>query len=209
MLRKIKINEKIYDVISPKEFGETCTKRDMSSSAVEWDGIVYPVVTNQKNPGVYINNNIAYYTDPSEEEMNEYSSDNIFDFNPKNMREVIEQSEMLRDLENEILTTSDDIFVPRIYKTDEPELKAMKEAIISKHIDFDKYESRIGGTFSNDKRIFTSSDKKTITLSKIKNISNALDIKATLILEDKSSAVANPMNKQIVIELTGGEDDDE
>ena len=29
MLRKIKINEKIYDVISPKEFGETCTKRDI------------------------------------------------------------------------------------------------------------------------------------------------------------------------------------
>ena len=207
MLRKVNINNKIYDVVSSEEFKEGYGKRDTSAMAIESNGLLYPVVNNTNDPGVYVRDEkLMVFNDPGEDVREEYNVSKVFDFNPTTMREVIEQSEMLRDLENEILTTSDDIFVPKIYKDDEPELVAMKTAINKKHINFDKYESRIGGTFSNDKRIFTSPNKNTITLSKIKSISNALDIKATLILEDKSSVVANPMNDTIVVELTGGDE---
>lgn len=219
-LRKININDKIYSVIKQSEYEEGLRLgRDFSTSALEFDGIVYPIVNNPNVPGVFNKpeSPFLYYNKPSEDELPEYSSEKIFDFNPKNMREVISQSKMLHDLENEVLTSEEDnIFIPKIYPSDEPELIAMKKAIIYKKIDFDKYESRIGSTFNNDKRIFTAksknvgddmSNRKGITLSKIKSLSNALDIKATLILEDKSSTVANPMNQKIVIELTGGDDE--
>ena len=80
-------------------------------------------------------------------------------------------------------------------------MKALKTAVLEKRIDLDKYEPRFGSNYNNDKRLF---NKNTISLSMTKRLCEALDIKATLILEDKSPDVPNPIGRTIKVDLTGG-----
>ena len=75
----------------------------------------------------------------------------------------------------------------------------LKEAVIAKNIDLDKYEQRFGVNYNNDKRLF---NRNTITMSKLKTMFDVLDMKATLIIEDKSEEVPNPMGKKIIVDLT-------
>lgn len=202
-MKKAVINNKIYEVIQPDEYAKMNGVYDMSSVAVEFNGLLYPITTNSKVPGLYnVNNCFSKYVDPSDDERDKYSTDNIINFEANNMKQVIETSQMLKSVENEILSTPDKIFIPSIKSSDEPELAALKQAIINKNIDFDKYEQRIGSTFTNDKRLF-SSKYNSISLPKLKSLSDALDIKVTLILEDKEGDIANPMNDKIIVELTG------
>lgn len=74
-----------------------------------------------------------------------------------------------------------------------------------KHIDLDSYEHRFGKNYNNDRRLF---EKPNISLLKLTSVCTALDIKATLILEDSSPDVPNPMGGVVTVELTsgGGED---
>lgn len=60
--------------------------------------------------------------------------------------------------------------------------------------------------FNNDKRLIK---KSSITFGKLRNICNALDIKATLTLEDKDDEVPNPMKTKINVCLTDGFNSDE
>ena len=83
-------------------------------------------------------------------------------------------------------------------------MKAMKEAINLKHIDIDKYEPRFGPNFNNDKRLLK---KDSITFRKLKDVCEALDMKATLKLEDANPNVPNPIGKKIAIDLTGYDED--
>ena len=85
-------------------------------------------------------------------------------------------------------------------------MKGMKEAVIAKNIDLDKYEHRFGSNYNNDKRLF---NKNNISLPMIKRLSKALDMKATLILEDASPDVPNPIGKKIVIDVIGNDEDGE
>ena len=55
--------------------------------------------------------------------------------------------------------------------------------------------------FNNDKRLIK---KNSITFGKLRNICNALDIRATLTLEDKTGDIPNPMGTRIEVCLTDG-----
>ena len=80
-------------------------------------------------------------------------------------------------------------------------LASLKKAVTTKHIDLDKYESRFGSNYANDKRLF---NKPTISMQMLTRVCNALDIKATLTLEDQAGDIANPMGPEnkMSIELT-------
>ena len=94
-----------------------------------------------------------------------------------------------------------------IYKDeDSNEMKGMKEAVIAKHIDLDKYEHRFGSNYNNDKRLF---NKHTISLPMIKRLCNALDMKATLVIEDANSDVPNPIGKKITIDVISNDEEGE
>lgn len=60
--------------------------------------------------------------------------------------------------------------------------------------------------FNNDKRLIK---KNSITFGKLRNICNALDIRATLTLEDRADDVPNPMGTRIDICLTDGFDQED
>jgi len=133
----------------------------------------------------------------------EYSVDNVINFsNSKSFKEIIQKQNKLKSMERIILTNPDNITIPKIGENDSPEMIGLKKAIIAKHIDLDKYSSRFGNNYSNDKRLLND---ETITMSKLKTMFKALDIKATLIIEDKNDSIPNPIGEQIYVELTGGE----
>ena len=157
-------------------------------------------------PGIYDKGVFDEIIEPDPEDT-QYNIDNVLDLsNIKNMEDLIQMQDRVRDIEKEILTSPDDITVPNISSLDSPEMRAVKEAIIAKHMDINKYSERFGSNFANDKRILKTNN---ITQKMMKRLLSNIDVKATLILEDTSPDVANPMGKKIEIVITDDNDDSE
>lgn len=206
MIKKAKIDDKIVDVVSFESYVQNKTSYPPNYTAVEFEDVILPIRRrSDTRPGVYNHGPMTHIIKPIEEEHEDYSIVNMIDFdNISSIKEVIEKQSALRSMERTILTTKDNIFTPSIGDNDSPEMAALKEAVIDKRIDLDKYEQRFGPNYNNDKRLFT---KDSITLVKLKSIANALDMSLTLIIKDKSPDVPNPIGREIVANLTP--DDDE
>ncbi len=203
MMEKTKIDDKILDVITMDEFIKNKDTINSSFTAIKDEETqkVYPIRgRNDDRPGIYMHGSIAIIKDPDPNDT-EYDTDNIINFESNSLKEIIEKQNKLKSMERVILTNPDNIFMPRLGENDSPEMVGLKEAVIAKHIDLDKYASRFGNNYSNDKRLFND---ETITMSKLKTMFNALDIKATLTIEDRDQTVPNPIGRKIVVELTGG-----
>ena len=206
-MRKMKIRDALYDVITYSEF---CKNRPLymrypdSVAIMPGDGFVYPIrnPASDIRPGMYaLGMGFDWFKIPmSKYEIQDYSQSNIIDFSEaKTFRDVIANQERLNKEERSILTTINSLTVPVIQDSDEPAMVALKEAIIAKHIDLDSYDYRFGqSNFPNDKRLLK---KDSISLKKLVAYCNALDIKATLTLQDTNPDVPNPMGKDIVCEL--------
>lgn len=222
-MNKAIIEGKLVDILSENQFGQTKQLFDDPdvSIAVEVtspDGKTYVLPYRQKNttvdnnrPGIYNAGPINFMTYPKTEEQEKEYQPEIIDFNNvTDIRDFDEKREKLANMEKQALTTTgkDNVFKPPFLENDSPEMRAMKEAITEKNIDLDKYMDRFGAkNYPNTKRKFKDEN---ITLFLIKRACESLDIKATLILEDKSPDVPNPIGRRIVAELTSGfEDSDE
>lgn len=205
-MKKCFVNNKIYDVMSFDDYVKQKDYCDPYITCIEDNGYVYPIKTRSNDGvGVYqVTPDLYQFVDPStEEEKENYSTTNIINFeDAKSLREIIEKTNQLKSAERTILTTPDNITVPIIGEHDSPEMVGLKEAIIAKHIDIDKYQGRFGSNFSNDKRLLNDSS---ITLLKLKTMFKALDMKGTLIIEDLNDDVANPIGRKIIVDLLGGE----
>jgi hypothetical protein len=118
-----------------------------------------------------------------------------------NVKELIESGESLLKLDEQFITTPDNITKIPVTSLDEPEMKAIKTAINEKKVDIDKYAGRFGANFPNDKRQLKNNQ---ITLNIIKRFCNNMDMEALLVIKDKNSNVPNPLNKEIVVSLTEG-----
>ena len=203
-IRKGKADGKIYDIVDREQIS-TLDRNVYGPMAIEWNGVIYPERNRGDNkPGVYITDWGSYLIHPSEEQIDEYSSDNIIDFKSDNIKELIEKSNKLKDMEREILTSPDNIFIPPLLDNDSPEMRGLKKAVIAKKIDLYKYASRFGSNFQNDRRLFSNTS---ITMDKLKKFLENLDMKGTLIIEDKSPDVPNPMGCKIIAEIVGGDDE--
>ena len=209
MNKKMRINDKIYDVATLDEYTQYKDAYIPQYTAIhdQETGFVLPIKNRyEEGPGIVVGNGISYVEEPEEEEMEEYLDKSIIDFdNSKTIHDMMEKQRIVRSLERDILTSPDNIFTPKIFDDDSPEMKALKTAVLDKHIELDKYEPRFGSNYNNDKRLF---NKNTISLSMMKRMCDALDIKATLILEDKNADVPNPMGRKIEVDITGGTGDE-
>lgn len=205
------IDGKLFNVVSYEEYS---TQKDLNNNyctAVEMKigdrNLALPVRSplEKELPGIY---NKGYkdefvLPDTSEEQ---YDAKNIIDLsNIDNMEELLRKQSQVRNIEREILTSIDDITVPNISSLDSPEMRVVKEAIIKKHMDINKYAERFGANFANDKRILKTNS---ITQKMMKRILSNIDVKATLILEDASPDVPNPMGEKIEIVITDNIDND-
>lgn len=203
MNKKIRIENKMLDIKSEEEFIKDKETFNNTFTAIEHNGIAYPLrSSNDCRAGVYDYNWGLIYVNPPENEKAMYDVNNAIDFqNISDIRDVIEAQSKYKNEERVILTTKDNIFKPEIKPNDAPEMVALKQAIINKQIDIEKYEQRFSPNFNNDKRLLR---KNSITLSKIKSIADALDLVCTLTIEDLNDQVPNPMGTKISVKLNRG-----
>lgn len=175
---------------------------------------VFPVISDiDKTPGIVIKPGkpIAFCKNTETPEMEKYETSKVIDFsNSKDAKEFMEKQTLLHQLEKDVLSNPDNIFSPETDSSEAPAMQLLKKAVCSKHIDLDKYEPRFGSNYANDKRLF---NKPSISMQMLTRVCNALDIKATLTLEDQDGDIANPMGPEnkMSIELTnaGGGIEDE
>lgn len=206
MNKKGRVNGKIFDVIDTEEYIRHPDLYDNSFTAIEKDSLLFPVRKNNLAPGFYVKNQaMGVFVQPEEQDRENYSADSVIDFSsPTDMKGIIEKKAEFVNLEREILCDADNIFKPVIRENDSPEMKGFKQAVIMKNMDINKYESRFGNTFNNDKRKFND---PSITLNKLVPMADALDMKITMIIEDKNENVPNPIGERIVVDLMGGIDE--
>lgn len=207
-MRKAKIDNKMCDVTTLENYVNNKEVFDSQYTAIEVDDMLLPIIGRlDSRVGICVESFVSFYNPPPEEVKDEYSVENVIDFNKaKTMNDLIKKQNYVKSLENEIIVNSENIFEPRIDDNDVPEMKALKEAVIAKQVDINAYAPRFKGNFANDKRLFNDSK---ITLIKLKKITEALDMKCTLTIEDRDPDVPNPIGRVITVDITGGEDDEE
>lgn len=213
-MRKFAVNSKLYNVVSLDEYCENKELYPSTNTVIEYttpneQSMLFPIIAPyEKSYGIKVGQTFSYFNQPTEEDEKIYDPDKVIDFaKVGNIKELIEAQDAVRDLEREMLTTPDDICSPIVGDNDEPAMVALKTAVLQKQIDLDKYEQRFGPNYNNDKR---NLNKERISLQMLNRMCNNLDIKATLILEDASPEVPNPMGNPVTVELTRtrGEDND-
>lgn len=206
-MKKMRIGDKIYDVTTLPDYIKNKDAYTPQYTAIldEDTRLVLPIKNRyEKGPGITISG-VSYIEEPKDRD--EYDMSKIIDFdNAQSIHDIMEKQNAVRSLERDILTSPDNIFSPKIFDDDSPEMKALKSAVLDKNIDLDKYEPRFGSNYNNDKRLF---NKNNISLSMMKRVCDALDIEATLILSDKAPDVPNPIGRTIQVKLTGGVSDEE
>ena len=206
MQNKISINQVMYDVCTleqyqnQKENGETYLP---NHTAILEGDYVYPVLngTDKIGPGVMIGNPISMFRKPKPEEEENYRKDKMIRFDDvQDIATMIDRLDAVKKMESEVLTSVDNIFLPKIQPGDTPEMIALKTAVTKKHIDLDKYEPRFGSNYNNDKRLFNKHD---ISIKMMKRLGMALDMDITLTISDMPDA-PNPIGEIIQVKLTDG-----
>lgn len=208
---KIDLAGRLYDAVQLEDYYSNREAYTPNQTAIIIDNNALPVISAND-----INNRVGICLTPghifskinlpkTEDECYEYSMDKAINLsNSKDIKELLEKQEAVRNIEYDMLTNVDNITNPRIGSNDTPAAKAIKEAVLCKHIDLDKYEARFGSNYPNYKRLLL---KDRISIGMLTIMCDALDIRATLTLTDKNPDVPNPINKTIQVELTGGDAD--
>lgn len=213
--KKAKVEGRIVNVVNLEDLEiskEFCEPGNTAVEIEKSEGDMYvlpyrPNATTYNKPGVYNVGNVGVKAVfPEDNNIDEYKPEVIDLTSSKSMREYIAKQDKLRDIENEILTTPNNIFTPHIDDEDTPLMKGLKQAVLQKHIDIDKYSDSYGENYPNDKRKFKEHD---ISIKLFERHIDVLGIKAVLVLSDKSPDVPNPMGKPIYISLNYNEDDGE
>ena len=202
-MKKAEIDGRLYNVTRIEDYTDHPDLYNPKFTAIERPECVLPIRnrTTDTGPGVYYQPNAMVSIVEKPDDMAEYSLDKIIDFtNPKSIGEVFEKQQIIRDIQDEIMTTSDNVLCLKIGEKDTPEMRALKTAINLKRIDTKQYEDRFD-QFQNDMRLLKGNS---ITLGKLISISNALDISADITLRDRDENAPNPMNQTITIDLTEG-----
>ena len=203
--KKASVDGKIRDVVDYSEL-PNINADHYDNLAVLHNGVIYP----ERNPNTDISPGLYRYDwgsvlhQPTEEELPEYLADTkLIDFNASNIRELIEKSDKLKEAENTLLVCTDPEGITKypIGSNDSPEMVAVKSAINAKHIDIKKYQTR-WDTYANDIRLL---NKESLSLTKLKTFAKNLDMKISLVVEDKAPNVPNPIGEKIVIDIVGGD----
>lgn len=207
-MKKAKVENRMLAVASYDEYTKHPELYANTSTGVEFehDGKNYVLPHRNSSytpdrPGVYDCGVINRFVLPTEENEEDYTGQVIDLSDVDNIGELTKKMDLLKDMEREILTSPDSIFTPIITDKDSPIMRGLKEAVIAKNIDLDKYADRFGDNFPNDKRQFKRDD---MTLFMFNRMCQNLDIKAQLIIEDSECNVPNPIGRKIVIDLVGG-----
>ena len=205
MIKKAKIEDTIYDVVDYRDYVKHRDSYNQYASSIAIDdgsGYIYPIRNpTDVRPGFYPTGGVDFFKTPKGRECATYDQTNIINFSEaKNLREVIETQDRLNKAERSILISVDNLTIPEICDNDSPFMKAIKTAIVKKHIDLDKYAHRFSENYPNDKRLLKKDD---MTMQKGITYANNLDFDMYLIIKDQNEDVPNPIGEPIVVKLTG------
>lgn len=201
-MKKRQLENRLYSVATMEEFTNTPDLFNPKYTAIQAHGLVMPIRSKigDTGPGYYYQPGAMCCYVQKPEHPEDYSEEGIIDFtNLTDITQVLKNNELIRDIQQEIMTNSENILYLKIGDNDTPEMKAMKSAINAKQVDKKQYEPRFE-QFQNDMRLLKGNS---ITLGKIVSISDAFDIAVELTLRDKPDA-PNPMNTEITVDLTEG-----
>lgn len=204
-VKRAAINNSLYYVYSYDEYCKYNITDNSSAVITEKNGkrYVLPIkgeYDNQSSPGVYDAGCIDVSIFPEEGLESNYIPDKIVQIsNRDDIKNVLDKEKTIARLSEPWITSPDSITYFPITEDDHPEMVAMKTAFNEKKIDFDKYASRFGANFPNDKRQMKNDS---LTLNMIKRFCDKTDIEAILILKDKGPDVPNPIGKEISVSLT-------
>jgi hypothetical protein len=219
-LRSTTIDGRLVNIISEEKYGsmhkvlidnpqELAT---LSMDVTDKNGNQYILPFRGKSddrPGIYTDGSLYFINFPKDSESSPYNVNNldILDFSDvNNINDFLNKSSMVREMENSILSDPDEIFTATINGNETPQMKVMKDAINLKRCDIDKYSLRAGPNHLNNKRILKGDD---ITIKKMVEICDYMDMEVELTIRDKNPDVANPMGKEVTRILTTEGDDTE
>lgn len=204
-MKKMKIGNSLYTVVSMNEYTDSEEGLyNPRTTAIETHGAILPIRTgsDMSEPGIYYNNGcdmVADVVKPTPEQYSDYDPANLIDYsNVKSIQDIINNNDLVRNIERDILTSKDNILSLRVSDRDTPAMRAVKTAINMKQVDKKAYELRFP-QYQNDMRLLKG-DK--ITLQKTVDICNNFDIEAILYLRDKNPEVPNPMGNEVSVVLT-------
>lgn len=209
------INGKFIDVMDINEYKNKSNLYDNGEAGVNMMGYILPI----RNEATIQQNQVGYYTSttsnnafdkiilPSSPEESEiYSDSHLASFSQvNNIKDLINEQNKIDSEQVKYLSDVDDnIFRPEIDPIkDTPIAMAMKQAVIDKNIDINKYASRFSKTaFANNKRLFNKND---MSIKKFVELADKLDLSASLVITDRNANVPNPMGHTITINLTDGD----
>lgn len=203
-MKKIELEKRLYSVASMNEYTDNPELFSPKFTAIESNnGVVLPIKgKNDIGPGYYYQPGamVCYVVKPEDEAA--YSISKIIDYtNPSSIGDIINKNNLIKDIQQDIMTTSDNILYFKIGDNNTPEMRAVKEAINAKQVDKKQYEDRFE-QFQNDMRLLKGDS---ITLGKMISICSAFDIAVELTLRDKPD-IPNPMNTEFTVDLTRGRD---
>lgn len=201
MVQKVAIGSTIYDVRTFEDICHNPVLLDQCTAVTIGDGYVYPYRNKtDTKPGIYNAGPYMQFVQPqTEAEQDMYSESHVIDFSKaSDIRDIMSKQAELLNQERNILTSVDNKFVADIGPNCTPHTAALKMAINEKGIDLDKYETRFGPNFNNDKRLLKRDD---ITMNKFMMFLNKLDMAATLTIRDANPNVPNPIGHEITVEL--------
>ena len=129
-MKKARIEDTIYDVV---DYNRCAQNNEYGSKlATEFNGMVYPLRSaNDTRPGLYTTPEMNYII-PAQtpEQQQPYNSSNIIDFsNASSIRDIMTNTATLKQMERELLTSTDNIYTPKIGENDDPIMRGFKEAI--------------------------------------------------------------------------------
>ena len=199
-MKKIQIGNCLYSVVSMGEYTRNPDLYNSRLTAIERQDVVLPIRNRATDPGpgVYFQPGamVAFVEKPDPN--GPYSTSHMIDYDKAtSIDDVMRNNQLIRDIQNDIMTTSENILCLNIGSEDTPEMRALKTAINEKQVDKAQYEDRFD-QFQNDMRLLKG---KSITLAKLISISSAFDIAVDLTLRDKPDC-PNPMHREITVDLT-------
>ena len=207
------VNGIMYDITSLEDYDpSTAYVNTVITTTYQNKQLALPVKSSGYNPnatapGVYMDGDLAFFVYPNKDNISNYTPKKMITVsNQDSLVELLEKEETIAHLAEPWITAPDNITRLPISDNDNPEMVALKKAINAKEVDFDKYAIRFGQNFPNDKRQLKSNKA---TLNIIKRFCDKMDMEAVLILRDKNSNVPNPMNTEIQVSLTDGNNNDE
>lgn len=208
-LKKAKIEGQMYDVISLETLHQSPELYDSGPIAIEMkdkdgDTVILPyrfgLIKNDKVPGVYDSGHvIEQFVYPTKNNKAEYQPETIDFSNIENIQDYIEKHSQMKGIEREILAGASDVYYPNVSGHESAEMKCLKDAIIAKRIDIDKYAPRFGSDFQNTKRKLNDD---TVTLFQLKRICKGLDMKVEIVISDSEGEIANPIGRELRVDLT-------